>query len=322
MEAVRNGKQVTAVVELRARFDEANNIRWARKLEDAGVHVVYGVVGYKVHCKAALVVRLEEDGIRRYVHLSTGNYNASTARLYTDVGLLTARPDFGEDVSELFNLLTGLGQFRGMRRILVAPYQMHERVVEMIDRESGHARAGVPARIVAKMNSLVDPDVIEALQRASRAGVKVELIVRGICCLRPGVEGLSSRVRVRSIVDRFLEHGRVWSFANGGRPEMWVASADWMPRNFHKRIEVAFPVEDGRLRERLDEMLERQLADTSKARVLAPDGSYRRAPRKAGAPARRSQHEFMELAMGRPPAPRVAARPARLVPRRRPAARG
>lgn len=318
MSAVRNGKQVTAVVELKARFDEANNIRWARALEEAGVHVVYGVVGYKVHAKAALVVRREEDGIRRYVHLSTGNYNASTARLYTDVGLLTARPDFGEDVSELFNLLTGLCQFQGTRRLLVAPYQMHERVIEMIDRESAHARAGLPARIVAKMNSLVDPDVIEALHRASRAGVEVNLLVRGTCCLRPGVDGTSSRIRVRSLVDRFLEHARVWLFANGGRTEIWVASADWMPRNLHKRIEVAFPVEDGRVRERLEDMLARQWADNASAWELGPEGRYDRVPRRAEAAVRRSQAEFMDLALGRGRVRGPARVPRRLTPGRRP----
>ncbi|MFM8421367.1 MAG: polyphosphate kinase 1 [Verrucomicrobiota bacterium] len=320
MSAVRNGKQVTAVVELKARFDEANNIRWARALEEAGVHVVYGVVGYKIHCKAALVVRREDEGIRRYVHLSTGNYNASTARTYTDLGLLTARAEFGEDVSDLFNLLTGLCRFQGTRRLLVAPYQMAERLVEMMDREAAHARAGMPARIVAKMNSLVDPDVIEALYRASRAGVEVDLIVRGICCLRPGVEGMSATIRVRSIVDRFLEHGRVWSFANGGRPEVWMASADWMPRNLHKRIEAAFPVEDGRLRERVEEeILGRQLLDTAKARLLQPDGRYLPAARRPGTPARRSQLEFMELATRRETVQGKARHPPRMTPGRRPA---
>jgi len=321
MSAVRNGKQVTAVVELKARFDEANNIRWARALEEAGVHVVYGLVGYKIHCKAALVVRREDEGIRRYVHLSTGNYNASTARTYTDLGLLTARAEFGEDVSDLFNLLTGLCRFQGTRRLLVAPYQMAERLVEMMDREAAHARAGLPARIVAKMNSLVDPDVIEALYRASRAGVEVDLIVRGICCLRPGVEGMSATIRVRSIVDRFLEHGRVWSFANGGRPEVWMASADWMPRNLHKRIEVAFPVEDGRLRERVEEeILGRQLLDTAKARLLQPDGRYLPVARRPGTPARRSQLEFMELATRRETVQGKARHPPRMTPGRRPTA--
>ena len=282
---------------------------------------VYGLVGYKIHCKAALVVRREEVGIRRYVHLSTGNYNASTARSYTDLGLLTARAEFGEDVSDMFNLLTGLCRFQGTRRLLVAPYQMAERLVEMMDREAAHARAGVPARIVAKMNSLVDPEVIEALYRASRAGVEVDLIVRGICCLRPGVEGMSATIRVRSIVDRFLEHGRVWSFANGGRPEVWMASADWMPRNLHKRIEVAFPVEDGRLRERVEEeILGRQLLDTAKARLLQPDGRYVPAGRRPGTPLRRSQLEFMELATRRETVQGKARHPSRMTPGRRPTA--
>ena len=318
MDAVRNGKQVTAVVELKARFDEANNIRWARALEEAGVHVVYGVVGYKVHCKLAMVVRREGDGLRRYVHLSTGNYNPSTARLYTDVGVLTARPEVGEDVAELFNLLTGLSRFRGTRRLLVAPYEMHERVIERIDREASHARVGLPSRIMAKMNSLVDPDVIEALYRASRAGVEVDLVVRGICCLRPGVEGMSATIRVRSIVDRFLEHGRLWAFGNGGRPEAWVASADWMPRNLHKRVEVAFPVEDGRLRDRVWDILGRQLADHASAWVLGPDGTYRRAGRKPGSPMRRSQLEFMELASLHGHGGVQGRVPARMTPLRRP----
>jgi len=296
MSAVKNGKQVTAVVELKARFDEANNIRWARALEEAGVHVVYGLVGYKIHCKMALVVRADEDRIRRYVHLGTGNYNAGTARLYTDLGVLTCRSELGDDVTNLFNLLTGICQFQGTQRLLVAPFQMHDRFIELIDRETRHAREGLPARIVAKMNSLVDTDVIEALYRASRAGVEIDLIIRGICCLRPGVEEMSENIRVRSIVDRFLEHSRVWHFGNGGRPEVFVGSADWMPRNFFRRIEVVFPVEDGVLRERImTEVLERQLADSAKARLLQADGTYEMAPRRKGVPARRSQVEFTEL---------------------------
>jgi polyphosphate kinase len=296
MSAVKNGKQVTAVVELKARFDEANNIRWARALEEAGVHVVYGLVGYKIHCKMALVVRADEDRIRRYVHLGTGNYNAGTARLYTDLGVLTCRSELGDDVTNLFNLLTGICQFQGTQRLLVAPFQMHDRFIELIDRETRHAREGLPARIVAKMNSLVDTDVIEALYRASRAGVEIDLIIRGICCLRPGVEEMSENIRVRSIVDRFLEHSRIWHFGNGGRPEVFVGSADWMPRNFFRRIEVVFPVEDGVLRERImTEVLERQLADSAKARLLQADGTYEMAPRRKGVPARRSQVEFTEL---------------------------
>jgi polyphosphate kinase len=299
MDAVKNGKQVTAVVELKARFDEANNIRWARALEEAGVHVVYGLVGHKIHCKVALVVRHDEDGIRRYLHLGTGNYNAGTAKLYTDLSLLTCRPEFGEDATNLFNLLTGLCQFQGTRRLLVAPFQLHDRVVELIDRETRLAREGLPARIVAKMNSLVDEAVIDALYRASRAGVRVDLIVRGICCLRPGVEGMSEHITVRSLVDRFLEHSRVWHFAHGGQAEVYVASADWMPRNFFRRIEVAFPVLDGGLRERvISEVLEGQLADNVKARVLRADGTYELPARPARSAPVRSQAQFMALAAG------------------------
>ena len=300
MEAVRNGKQVTAVVELKARFDEANNIRWSRALEEAGVHVVYGLVGYKIHCKMALVVRADEDGIRRYVHIGTGNYNPTTARFYTDLSLLTCRPEFGEDATNLFNLLTGICQFQGTRKFVVAHFQMHDRVIELIQREATHARAGLPARIVAKMNALVDEQIIEALYRASEAGVKVDLIIRGICCLRPGVPGLSENIAVRSIVDRFLEHARVWSFENAGQPEVFFGSADWMPRNLFRRIEVVVPVEDGVLRDRmLKEILATQLTDTSKARVLQPDGSSIRATPPRGTAARRSQSEFIAMAQER-----------------------
>ena len=208
--AVNNGKQVTAVVELRARFDEANNIQWARRLEENGVHVVYGLVGYKIHAKSCLVVRREGQHIRRYVHLATGNYNPSTARLYTDIGLLTCRPDFGEDATNFFNLLTGICQYQPMRKLLVAPFELHDRMLKFIEREIENARQGLPARIIAKINSLAEPQIIEALYRASQAGVKIDLIVRGICCLRPGVKGLSENITVRSIVDRFLEHSRIF----------------------------------------------------------------------------------------------------------------
>ena len=297
MDAVKNGKQVTVVVELKARFDEANNIAWSRRLEEAGVHVVYGVVGFKVHAKVCLVVRRDDDGLRRYVHLGTGNYNPSTARLYTDLSLLTCRPDLGEDATTLFNLLTGVCQHRPTRRLVLAPFELHARVQALIRREADHARAGLPGRIVAKMNALVDEETIRSLYEASQAGVEVDLIVRGICCLRPGVPGLSERIRVRSIIDRFLEHSRVWSFQNAGDPEVFVTSADWMPRNFFKRIEVGFPILDGRLRDRiLHEILEESLADTAKVRLLQPDGSHRRSP-SAGRPvARRSQARFVELA--------------------------
>ncbi len=297
MNAVRNGKQVTAVVELKARFDEANNIAWARRLEEAGVHVVYGLVGYKVHGKMTLIVRRDADGIRRYVHLATGNYNATTARFYTDLGLLTCRPEFGNDASSLFNLLTGICQFQGTRKFLVAPFELHSRMLKLIERESANAKRGLPARIIAKLNSLVDRDIIEALYRASQAGVKIDLIVRGICCLRPGVKGVSERITVRSVVDRFLEHSRIFYFENACQPEVFVGSADWMPRNFFRRVEVVFPIEDGNLRDRVKrELLDTVLADTVKARVLQADGTYQRATPKCGAKAVRSQTEFIRLA--------------------------
>ena len=296
MNAVRNGKQVTAVVELRARFDEANNILWSRQLEEAGVHVVYGLVGFKIHAKMCLVVRRDEDRIRRYLHLGTGNYNPNTARLYTDLSFFTCRPDFGEDATNLFNLLTGICQFQGTRKLLVAPFELHNRLLELIQREAEHARKGLPARITAKMNSLVDERVIEALYRASQAGVKIDLIVRGICCLRPGLKGVSQNITVRSIVDRFLEHSRIFCFENACRPEVFVASADWMPRNFFRRIEAAFPIEDGVLRERMiKEILGISLADARKARFLRSDGSYRHARVAKTEPARRSQDEFIRL---------------------------
>ena len=297
MDAVKNGKQVTAVVELRARFDEANNILWARQLEEAGVHVVYGLVGYKIHAKASLVVRRDEDQIRRYVHFATGNYNPSTARLYTDIGLFSCHPDFGEDATNLFNLITGICQFRPMRRLLVAPFDLHERLVAKIQREAENARQGLPARIVAKLNSLVDEKIIEALYAASAAGVKIDLIVRGICCLRPGAPGVSENITVRSIVDRFLEHSRVYYFENAAQPEVFLASADWMPRNFYRRIETAFPILEGNLRERVvAELLALPRADNTRARLLQPDGTYRRAEPAPGEPARRSQFEFIERA--------------------------
>ena len=297
MNAVRKGKQVTAVVELRARFDEANNIEWARRLEEAGVHVVYGLVGYKIHAKMSLIVRRDDDGIRRYVHLGTGNYNPNTARLYTDLGLLTCRPDFGEDVTDLFNLLTGICQFQGTRKLLVAPFDLHIALLALIRREAEHARQGLPARIIAKLNALVDREVIEAFYQASQTGVQIDLIVRGICCLRPGMPGVSENITVRSIVDRFLEHSRILYFENACQPEAFLGSADSMPRNFFRRVETVFPIEDGNLRERIkSELLEIPLADNMKARLLQPDGSYHRPAAPRGAPLRRSQLEFIELA--------------------------
>ena len=314
MKAVQLGKQVTVVVELRARFDEANNIEWARKLEEAGVHVVYGLVGYKIHGKVCLVMRREENRIRRYVHLSTGNYNPTTARIYTDIGLLTCHPEFGEDATNLFNLLTGICQFPGMRKFLVAPFELRERLLALIQREEETARQGLPARIAAKLNALVDRTVIEALYRASQAGVKIDLIVRGICCLRPRVKGLSDHITVRSIVDRFLEHSRLYFFENACQPEVYVASADWMPRNLNSRIEVVFPIEDGVLRERIiQEILGHSLQDNVKARFLDASGAYRRPRRASGTPPRRSQLEFMRLAGQDGPSEPLVARPGKPV---------
>ena len=294
--AVRNGKQVTAVVELRARFDEANNIQWARHLEESGVHVVYGLVGYKIHAKSCLVVRREGHEIRRYVHLATGNYNPTTARLYTDISLLTCRPDFGEDATAFFNLLTGICQFQPMRKLLVAPFELHDRLLKLISRETENARRGLPARILAKVNSLADRQVIEMLYEASQAGVEIDLVVRGICCLKPGVKGLSETIRVRSIVDRFLEHSRVYYFENACQPEVFIASADWLPRNFFRRIELAVPIEDGVLRERLiHEILRLSCEDNVKARSLQADGSYRRIKPGLRQPLR-SQFAFIQRA--------------------------
>jgi polyphosphate kinase len=316
IQAARNGKQVTAIVELKARFDEQNNIVWARKLEQAGVHVVYGLLGYKIHAKVALVVRAETEGIRRYVHLSTGNYNATTARIYTDLGLFTCRPDFGEDATALFNLLTGICQFQPMRRFLVAPFQLHDQMVAMIRMEQENAAKKLPARIIAKMNSLVDPQVIDALYAASQHGVQIDLIVRGICCLKPGVPGLSENIRVRSIVDRFLEHSRIFYFENAANPRVFLGSADWMPRNFFRRIEVAFPIEDGVLRHRLiHEVLEANLLDNSRARLLNPSGDYLRPARSPGTTPYRCQEVLLNLAAE--PATNDIAAPARRGPSRK-----
>ncbi|MEO7300615.1 MAG: polyphosphate kinase 1 [Verrucomicrobiota bacterium] len=299
MDAVRNGKQVTVVVELKARFDEANNILWAQKLEEAGVHVVYGLVGYKIHGKMCLVVRKDDDAIRRYVHLSTGNYNPTTARIYTDVGLLTCRADFGEDATNLFNLLTGICQFQGTRKFLVAPFELHKKVLSLVQRETDNAKKGLPARIIAKMNALVDKEVIEALYRASQAGVKIDLIVRGICCLRPKMKGVSDNITVRSVVDRFLEHSRIFYFENACQPEVFIGSADWMPRNFFRRIEILFPILDGNLRERIrNEFLELALDDNVKARILGANGVYSSPNSKHGSIVRRSQTELISRALG------------------------
>lgn len=297
MDAVKNGKQVTAVVELRARFDEANNIQWARQLEEAGVHVVYGLVGYKIHAKATLVVRRDEDQIRRYVHLATGNYNPSTAKIYTDAGLLSCHPDLGEDATNLFNLITGICQFRSMRKLMVSPFDLHERLLGLIAREAQNAERGIPARIIAKINSLVDREVVEALYAASAAGVKIDLIVRGICCLRPGLAGVSENISVRSVVDRFLEHSRILYFENACQPEVFLSSADWMPRNFYRRIETAIPILDGVARDKIiSELLALPLADNSRARQLKADGTYQLPKLAKSDKPRRSQFEFVALA--------------------------
>ena len=297
--AAENGKQVTALVELQARLDEENNIDKARMLQKAGVHVVYGIVGLKTHCKATLVVRREHDGIRRYVHLATGNYNPTTARQYTDLSFFTCRPEFGEDASALFNLLTGYSQNNHWNKLIVAPTNLANRLEALIERERAHAEAGNPARIIAKLNSLVDPHIISMLYRASQAGVRIDLIIRGTCCLRPGVPGVSDNIRVISIVDKYLEHSRITYFQNGDEPEIFLASADWMPRNFRRRVEIMFPIEDPQLQRRLfDGILGVVLADNVKARELQGDGSYRRVPAPPpGTPSIRSQLEFQNMAL-------------------------
>jgi polyphosphate kinase len=284
IEASRNGKQVTALVELKARFDEANNIQWARQLEEAGVHVVYGLVGHKTHCKLCLVVRREGRRMKHYAHLGTGNYNPRTARLYTDLSLFTSRPTVTGDVAQLFNLLTGYGRSPHFKHLLVAPYNLHRRISELIGREATNAKAGKRAHIIVKMNSLVDKATIDALYAASQAGVKIELIVRGICCLVPGVKGLSENIRVRSLVGRFLEHARVFYFENdGGEPLILAGSADWMPRNFFRRIETLFPVEDPVLRQWITgTLLAVELRDNENARLLHANGAYLPSPRRKG----------------------------------------
>jgi polyphosphate kinase len=308
--AAESGKQVTAIVELKARFDEESNIVWARTLEQAGVHVVYGLLGLKTHAKCLLIVRRERGKLRRYVHLSTGNYNTTSARLYTDVSLFTTRPGICEDASSLFNLLTGYSAPSRWNSLIVAPLGLHEAVLGLIARETDHARQGRPARIVAKMNALVDEDVIEALYRASQARVPITLMVRGICCLRPGVPRVSETIEVRALVDRYLEHGRVFHFANGGRDEIYIASADWMPRNFHRRVEVMVPIEDLTLRARLIEILNVQASDNVKAWSLRADGSYVRTGPRPGAPLVRSQQRFVETTRNVVKVADAGARPA------------
>jgi polyphosphate kinase len=307
--AAETGKQVTAIVELKARFDEESNIQWARTLEQSGVHVVYGLLGLKTHAKCLLIIRRERGGLRRYVHLATGNYNTGTARLYGDVGLLTARPAIGADASSLFNLLTGYSAPAKWNSLIVAPLGLHEATLGLIAREAEHARQGRPARIVAKMNALVDEDVIEALYRASQAGVPISLIVRGICCLRPGVPGVSENIEVRAIIDRYLEHGRIFHFANAGKDEVYISSADWMPRNFHRRVEAMIPIEDPLLRSRLIDILGIQWSDNVKSWTLGPTGAYARTQPRPGAQPIRAQQRFIELTRDKVKGADQAARP-------------
>jgi polyphosphate kinase len=304
--AAENGKQVAVLVELQARFDEEKNIHWANALERAGVHVAYGVEGLKTHAKVALVVRREGNEMRRYVHLGTGNYNPVTAAIYTDLGLFTSRPQIGHDASELFNFLTGFSNKRRFKLLTLAPFSLHEKVLGLIDRQRTNAVEGKPARIIAKMNSLVDPQIIEALYRASRAGVEIDLAIRGICCLRPGVAGVSETIRVSSVVGRFLEHSRAFSFGAGHEEEIYISSADWMPRNFFRRVELMVPILQESAKEKIRlEVFEPFLTDNSRARDLRPDGTYVRRVPAAGEPVRDAQQSLID---------RLARRGLRAVP--------
>src|SRR5690606_26914555 len=293
VDAARAGKEVTVVIELMARFDEAANIQLATRLQEAGAHVMYGVVGYKTHAKLLMVVRRENGKLRRYCHLGTGNYHPNTARLYTDYGLFTCDEAIGEDLHELFLQLTSPTRVASLQKVLQSPFTLHDSLLEKTKREAAHARAGKPARIIAKMNALIEPEIIQALYQASMAGVKVDLIVRGICALRPGVRGISNNIRVRSIVGRFLEHSRVYYFHNDGQPDLYCASADWMERNFFRRIEVCFPVEDKGHRERILQDLEIYLADNVQAWELQADGTYTRLSPGDG-PALNAQQTLLE----------------------------
>jgi polyphosphate kinase len=308
MQAAENGKHVTALVELKARFDEAQNISWSRQMERAGVHVVYGFMDLKTHCKLAMVVRQEGAKVRRYVHLSTGNYNPATARLYTDMALFTSNKLFADDCTALFNFLTGYSQGHEWKKLIVAPTDMHARTIALIQEQAERARAGKSARIFAKLNSVVDHDTIEALYEASQAGVPVDLVIRGICCLRPGLPGISENIRVRSIVDRFLEHSRILVFGEGPKQQVYFSSADWMPRNFERRVEVMFPVEAPELRRRIcDEIIPAYLDDNCRARVLMPDGAYVRAAAWHDEPERRAQRDLLPGATGGKAATAAAA---------------
>ena len=296
--AAVNGKQVSVLVELKARFDEENNIYWARRLESVGVHVVYGLVGLKTHCKIIMVVRREQDSIRRYVHIGTGNYNQKTARIYTDLGLFSCREDLGADVTDVFNFLTGYSRQKSYRQLLVAPVNMRDRFDALIRREIEHAQNGMNGRIVAKMNALVDPQIIATLYEASRAGVQIDLIVRGVCCLRPGLKEISENIRVISIIGRFLEHSRIFYFYNNAEEEIYIGSADWMPRNLDRRVEVITPVQDSDIAKDLQEILGIMLADNRQAWELQPDGSYIQRRPCDDCPEASSQKALMSMALG------------------------
>lgn len=290
-------KQVAVLVELKARFDEENNIIWAKKLEDAGVHVVYGLLGLKTHTKIVLVVRREGEELRRYVHIGTGNYNSKTAKLYTDLGLISCREELGADLSDLFNFLTGYSQQQTYRKLLIAPVNLRDRLLEMIRREIDRARQGGSGKIVAKMNSLVDPEIIATLYEASQAGVQIDLIVRGICCLRPALPGISENIRLISIIGRYLEHSRIFYFYNDGTEELYLGSADWMPRNLDRRVEAITPVEEPSLVEQLKEILEIMLADNRYAWELQADGTYMQRHPQGDESERSSQNIFMDMAL-------------------------
>jgi polyphosphate kinase len=273
-EAAENGKQVTVLVELKARFDEERNIRWAKKLEDRGVHVVFGFVGLKIHCKMLLIVRREDDRLNRYVHLGTGNYNSTTSRFYTDLSLFTNNPEITEDVATLFNVITSGAKMPKLSRMFAAPLYLKDEFLRLIRQETELARQKKPARIFFKMNSLVDPDVILALYEANNMGVEIDLVIRGICCLRPGIPGISDKIRVRSIIGRFLEHSRIYFFGNNGNPLVYLASADCMPRNFQKRIEVMFPILDQKNKKKILDIMDLYLKDNTQARILDMEGKY------------------------------------------------
>ena len=294
-QAAENGKQVSVLVELKARFDEENNIVWAKMLEKAGCHVIYGLVGLKTHSKITLIVRREEDGIRRYVHLGTGNYNDATAKLYTDIGLLTCSPSFGEDATAVFNMLSGYSEPLSWNKLSLAPLWLKDKFLSLINREKANALAGRGGHIIAKVNSLCDKDIIAALYEAGEAGVKIELIVRGICCLKTGIPEIGDNITVRSIVGNFLEHSRIFYFENDGKAEYYCASADWMPRNLERRVEIMFPIEKPELRKKLMTILSMSLKDTEKAHILLADGTYEKVE-KRGRGSYNSQMEFGHMA--------------------------